>query len=457
MGFLLVFLRSILVPFVAALFLAYLVRPLAESISACRCIPFFRKRHEAALLKQQEDEEKEPLLGGEGEKGATPGRRRLLQDVPKDSRQLIGRVETLLPKWVGVMLALILALGVIAGILAAMVVTITSFQAQMPKYRANAQVLWQQLLEWLKTVFNVDLSELQALPSRVFSTAAGAFLTTSVSMVTDLMLVVVFLAFILLQPPAAHSSLRKKIDDSVSRYIILKSVISFSVAVFVYIVLAAVAFPLGLFVALATFVLNFVPSLGPTISTLLVVPIILLDDLAPYQSVIALTVPFLVHICVGNILEPWLFGQQFSMNPVIILFSLGVWYILWGTVGAPLAPLPPPRRPSPRRAPNRTPPAPRLPLLRQTAGRRCRPLPLHASPRCLPPLARTGAVLAVPLTSVLRILCNHLIENNIGMPYISAISSLLEGRSLDLNLSSHKPTDERDPEAAPSAPKDVKS
>jgi AI-2 transport protein TqsA len=353
-GFLLVFLRSILVPFVAALFLAYLVRPLAESISACRCIPFFRKRHEAAMLKEQEDEEKEPLMGGEGEKGATPARRRLLQDVPKDSRQLIGRVETLLPKWVGVMLALILALGVIAGILAAMVVTITSFQAQMPKYRANAQVLWQQLLEWLKTVFNVDLSELQALPSRVFSTAAGAFLTTSVSMVTDLMLVVVFLAFILLQPPASQSSLRKKIDDSVSRYIILKSVISFSVAIFVYVVLAAVAFPLGLFVALATFVLNFVPSLGPTISTLLVVPIILLDDLAPYQSVIALTVPFLVHICVGNILEPWLFGQQFSMNPVIILFSLGVWYILWGTVGAPL-----PRRPPPCRASNRTPPAPR--------------------------------------------------------------------------------------------------
>lgn len=458
MGFLLVFLRSILVPFVAALFLAYLVRPLAESISACRCIPFFRKRHEAALLKEQQDEEKEPLLGGEGEKGATPGRRRLLQDVPKDSRQLIGRVETLLPKWVGVMLALILALGVIAGILAAMVVTITSFQAQMPKYRANAQVLWQQLLEWLKMVFNVDLSELQALPSRVFSTAAGAFLTTSVSMVTDLMLVVVFLAFILLQPPAAHSSLRKKIDDSVSRYIILKSVISFSVAIFVYVVLAAVAFPLGLFVALATFVLNFVPSLGPTISTLLVVPIILLDDLAPYQSVIALTVPFLVHICVGNILEPWLFGQQFSMNPVIILFSLGVWYILWGTVGAPLAPLPAPRRPSPRRASNRTPPAPRA---CSCSGKppgvvvaRCRFMPVHAA---FPPLARTGAVLAVPLTSVLRILCNHLIENNIGMPYISAISSLLEGRSLDLNLSSHKPTEERDPEAAPSAPKDVKS
>ena len=44
----------------------------------------------------------------------------------------------------------------------------------------------------------------------------------------------------------------------------------------------------------------------------------------------------------------------------------------------------------------------------------------------------------MPLTSVLRILSNHLIENNIGMPYIAAVSSLLEGRSLDLSLSRHK-------------------
>merc|ERR1711935_927062 len=114
-------------------------------------------------------------------------------------------------------------------------------------------------------------------------------------------LVVVFLAFILLQPPASKSSLRKKVDDSISRYIILKSLISFSVSIFVYLVLVAVAFPLALFVALATFVLNFVPSLGPTISTLLVVPIIFLDNLAPYRCVIALLVPFLVHVAVGNI------------------------------------------------------------------------------------------------------------------------------------------------------------
>ena len=105
-GFLLVFLRSILVPLVVALFLAYLVRPLAESISTCRCIPYFRKRQEAKRREEERgDEENEPLLGGE----VPPSER-----LANDSRQLI---ETLLPRWVGVILALILALGVIVGIL----------------------------------------------------------------------------------------------------------------------------------------------------------------------------------------------------------------------------------------------------------------------------------------------------------------------------------------------------
>ena len=62
---------------------------------------------------------------------------------------------------------------------------------------------------------------------------------------------------------------------------------------------------------------------------------------------------------------------------VVILFSLGVWFILWGTV---------------------------------------------------------GAVLAVPLTSVLRIIANYLHENRVGMPHIAVAASILEGRSLDVGL-----------------------
>ena len=97
------------------------------------------------------------------------------------------------------------------------------------------------------------------------------------------------------------------------------------------------------------------------------------------------------------------------MNPVIILFSLGVWYIVWGTVGAMLA----------------------VPLTRLGLG-------LGLAPTLTLTLTRTRTRTRTrirTLTSVLRILSNHLIENNVGMPYVAAVSSLLEGRSLDLSLS----------------------
>ena len=99
------------------------------------------------------------------------------------------------------------------------------------------------------------------------------------------------------------------------------------------------------------------------------------------------------------------------MNPVIILFSLGVWYIVWGTVGAMLA----------------------VPLTRLGLGWGLAPTLTLTQTRTR---TRTRSrSRSRTLTSVLRILSNHLIENNVGMPYVAAVSSLLEGRSLDLSLS----------------------
>ena len=101
------------------------------------------------------------------------------------------------------------------------------------------------------------------------------------------------------------------------------------------------------------------------------------------------------------------------MNPVIILFSLGVWYIVWGTVGAMLA----------------------VPLTRFGLGWGLAPTLTLTRTRTLTRSRSRSRSRSRTLTSVLRILSNHLIENNVGMPYVAAVSSLLEGRSLDLSLS----------------------
>jgi len=173
--------------------------------------------------------------------------------------------------------------------------------------------------------------------------------------------------------------LRKKIDDSVSRYIILKSLICLFVSVFVYFTMLILQFPLALLIALLTFVLTFLPNVGPALAVLLPVPIAVLDvNISIAQDVFAILIPALVHLSVGNLLEPRLFGKQFNLSPVILLFSLGLWFVLWGVA---------------------------------------------------------GAVLAIPLTSTLRIVSGYLMQNGMGLPYTAALHQILEGRPIDLGLS----------------------
>ena len=100
--------------------------------------------------------------------------------------------------------------------------------------------------------------------------------------------------------------------------------------------------------------------------------------LASLVLVGCIALPALAHVLVGNLLEPHLFGSQFRMSPVVILFSLGVWWILWGIV---------------------------------------------------------GAMLAVPLTSILRLIASDLIDNDEAGYFIVVLNELLEGRALDLQAS----------------------
>ena len=249
-GFLLVFLRPILVPFVLAIFLAYLVRPIVESVSRCRCW-CFRKRYRSE--GDATPEEQQSLLDedADAELSMPPTSARELR-AAADPTRVMKQMQTVLPRWVGVVLAMLIAIGVIAGVLLAFVAAASYFEALVPVYRERAQEVWQRLIKAVRDAFEVDLGELRSLPSRFFSSFAGTFISSSFSIITDVFLIIVFLGFLLAQPPAPQSSLRKKIDDSVSRYLILKSAISFSVACAVYLLMLSVSFPLALFIALST-------------------------------------------------------------------------------------------------------------------------------------------------------------------------------------------------------------
>jgi hypothetical protein len=74
------------------------------------------------------------------------------------------------------------------------------------------------------------------------------------------------------------------------------------------------------------------------VATIIPLPVILLDpDLSATAKIAAFAGPSAVHFVVGNFLEPIAFGSSMDLHPVTVLLALALWYSLWGVPGAILA------------------------------------------------------------------------------------------------------------------------
>jgi predicted PurR-regulated permease PerM len=126
-------------------------------------------------------------------------------------------------------------------------------------------------------------------------------------------------------------TLKQKIDSQVQTYITMKTLISIVVAIGVWIFLGPVLriktpHLFGIF----TFLLNYIPNIGPIAATVLPMPFVILDpNNEPVVWLLAFLGPAAVHAVVGNFVEPALFGRSLELHPVVVLMSLAFWFALW--------------------------------------------------------------------------------------------------------------------------------
>jgi predicted PurR-regulated permease PerM len=85
------------------------------------------------------------------------------------------------------------------------------------------------------------------------------------------------------------------------------------------------------------FLLNYVPILGPLvgIGIFLVAGIITLDG--PWFALLPAGLYLLIHIAEGETVTPMLLASRFKLNPVLVIVSLFFWHAMWGIPGALLA------------------------------------------------------------------------------------------------------------------------
>lgn len=123
----------------------------------------------------------------------------------------------------------------------------------------------------------------------------------------------------------------------VNRYLVVKTAVSAVTAAAVWAIFNAVKLDLAGPVAMLTFVLNFLPSIGSIIATVLAV-------LVAWVQAGDLDVPLIVglactavHFLIGNVIDPWLLGRTLRLSSFGIILALAFWGAIWGLPGMFLA------------------------------------------------------------------------------------------------------------------------
>jgi AI-2 transport protein TqsA len=189
--------------------------------------------------------------------------------------------------------------------------------------------------------FNIDVEgireQLSALP---IGTMLVRLTNAIIEILSNAVLVLIFLVFLLLGEGQASrtSPVWGEIQSRIERYIVTKVVLSAVTGALVGIILYALGVDLALVFGFMAFLLNFIPSIGSIIATLLPLPVLLTSpDVTWVTVVLALALPGAVQLVIGNFIDPRTMGQSLNLHPVVILIGLIFWGVLWGIVGMLLA------------------------------------------------------------------------------------------------------------------------
>ena len=244
------------------------------------------------------------------------------------------------PYGLGLVLSFIAFLAIIALSVLFISGSIESFVngADMYAERLNGTLDWL-LLEAQKYGINMDAQFVADTAAKlpVFNMVKSVG-STLVSILTNLMLITLFVIFIFMGKASAEKpSLVGNIQKQISFYLLIKIFVSLLAAGFTWIVLASVKTELASMLAVLTFVLNFIPNIGPFISTMLPMPVLFLQYGLDWHILLALILLTTIHFIIGNILETKWLGKGMDLDPLVVIACLIFWALVWGIMGALLA------------------------------------------------------------------------------------------------------------------------
>ena len=244
-----------------------------------------------------------------------------------------------LPRWLAILLVVIVLLGVSSTIPLVVSGSIVQFNQQLPIYQERLDELMFQSSGWLQQ-FGYTAESLQTIfdPSALLG-YVQLVLGALGGILSSYLLIMLLVIFILVDVPrslAAGASTSGQIIRTVQHYFAIKTFTSLltGVIISVWCMLMDVQYPfLWGFIA---FLLNFIPTIGSVIAAIPAVLLALMFNGAVSALVVMLGY-VIINFGISNGLEPRIMGQQLGIRFVWIFVSLVAWGWILGPVGMLLA------------------------------------------------------------------------------------------------------------------------
>ena len=275
--------------------------------------------------------------------------------------RLLGHVHV--PRAVGALLTVFLVIGALVGLVAALSVPAATWAERLPegipRLEAHLEVIKGPIQALQKIVQQAEQAA-DAPPGRGSIVSVrrdlgitGALFAGTRSVLDGLFTTVLVLYFLLVAgniflrriveilPTFSNKrqavDISQQIQEDISAYLVTITAMNAAVGV----ATAAAMYLCGLGDPLlwgtTTFLLNYIPIIGPLFGVCIFVLVGLLSFESLWWALLPPAIYLGIHLVEGETLTPMLLARRFTLNPVLIILSLVFWFWMWGVLGAILA------------------------------------------------------------------------------------------------------------------------
>jgi len=275
--------------------------------------------------------------------------------------RLLGRLH--LPRAVGALLTVLLVIGAIVGLVAALSVPAVTWAERLPegipRLEAHLQVM-KGPIQALQKVIQQAEQAADAPPGRGSIVSVrrdlgitGALFAGTRSVLDGLFTTVLVLYFLLVAgniflrriveilPTFSNKrqavDISQQIQEDISAYLVTITAMNAAVGVTTAVAMYLCGLGDPLLWGTTAFLLNYIPILGPLFGVCIFVLVGMLSFESLWWALLPPVLYFGIHLVEGERLTPMLLARRFTLNPVLIILSLVFWFWMWGVLGAILA------------------------------------------------------------------------------------------------------------------------